>query len=185
MVVRNLNYLELGRFSGNQNRKADDMQIISVVFLDMVLKEYIKKVKDNSESMLHILEEELKYEERSTESGRVAEEELRDQIEMAREELKTLARQKMRDIARHKGNTDVLEETYDSLIEEANNRIEGLTNQLAMVADATNSIIRVNRISKTVIEATLIVIIPRKKQGRSCPCASFGAAYRPPWHSRV
>ena len=126
---------------------------IRIDFLDMVLKEYIKKVKDNSESMLHILEEELKYEERSTESGRVAEEELRAQIEMAREELKTLARQKMRDIARHKGNTDVLEETYDSLIEEANNRIEGLTNQLAMVADATNSIIRVNRISKTVIEA--------------------------------
>jgi stage V sporulation protein T len=119
----------------------------------MVLKEYIKKVKDNSESMLHILEEELKYEERSTESGRVAEEELRAQIEMAREELKTLARQKMRDIARHKGNTDILEETYDALIEEANNHIEGLTNQLAMVADATNSIIRVNRISKTVIEA--------------------------------
>ena len=126
---------------------------IRVDFLDMVLKEYIQKVKDNSESMLHILEEELKYEERSTESGRVAEEELRAQIDMAREELKTLARQKMRDIARHKGNTDVLEETYDSLIEEANNRIEGLTNQLAMVADATNSIIRVNRISKTVIEA--------------------------------
>lgn len=126
---------------------------IRVDFLDMVLKEYIQKVKDNSESMLHILEEELKYEDRSTESGRVAEEELRAQIEMAREELKTLARQKMRDIARHKGNTDVLEETYDSLIEEVNNRIEGLTNQLAMVADATNSIIRVNRISKTVIEA--------------------------------
>ena len=126
---------------------------IRVDFLDMVLKEYIQKVKDNSESMLHILEEELKYEDRSTESGRVAEEELRAQIDMAREELKTLARQKMRDIARHKGNTDVLEETYDSLIEEANNRIEGLTNQLAMVADATNSIIRVNRISKTVIEA--------------------------------
>ena len=126
---------------------------IRVDFLDMVLKEYIQKVKDNSESMLRILEEELKYEECSTESGRVAEEELRAQIDMAREELKTLARQKMRDIARHKGNTDVLEETYDSLIEEANNRIEGLTNQLAMVADATNSIIRVNRISKTVIEA--------------------------------
>ena len=49
--------------------------------MDMVLKEYIKKVKDNSESMLHILEEELKYEERSTESGRVAEEELEYIIE--------------------------------------------------------------------------------------------------------
>ena len=125
---------------------------IRVDFLDTVLKEYIKKVRDNSQYMLHILEEILKHEERSTESARVAEEELRSQIEMAREELKTLARQKIRDIAKHQGNTEVLEETYDSLIEETNNRIEGLTNQLAMVADATNSIIRVNRVTKTVIE---------------------------------
>lgn len=125
---------------------------IRVDFLDMVLKEYIKKVRDNSESMLHVLEEILKHEDRSTENGRRAEEELRRQIELAREELKTLTRQKIRDIARCKGSTEVLEETYDTLIEETNNRIEGLTNQLVMVADATNSIIRVNRVTKNVIE---------------------------------
>ena len=45
-----------------------------------------------------------------------------------------------------------MEETYDALIEEANNRIEGLTNQLALVADTTNTIVKVNRVARSVIE---------------------------------
>jgi hypothetical protein len=125
---------------------------VRVDFLDTVLKEYIKKVKANSESMLHIFEEVLKHEDRSTESGMRAAEELRVQIEMEREELKALTRQKVRDIARHKDNVEVIEETYDALIEESNNRIEGLTNQLVMVANTTNMVVRANRVTRTVIE---------------------------------
>ena len=121
-------------------------------FLDTVLKEYIKKVRDNSSSMLRILEEVLEHEQRSTESSMLAAEELKRQIDAEREELKTLAKQKVRDIARHKDNAEILEETYDALIEEANARIEGLTNQLAMVADTANMIVRVNRVSKTVLD---------------------------------
>ncbi len=121
-------------------------------FLDTVLKEYIKKVKDNSEEMLRVLEEALCHEQRSTESGILASEEIKAQIEAEREELKTLARQKVRDMARHKDNAQIIEETYDALIEETNNRIEGLTNQLAMVADTTNTIVRVNRVTRTVVD---------------------------------
>ena len=121
-------------------------------FLDSVLKEYIEKVSHNSSAMLRILEEMLSHEQRSTESGMLAAEEIKAQIEAEREELKTLTRQKVRDIAKHGDRAQILEETYDALIEEANNRIEGLTNQLTMVADTTNSIVRVNRVSKTVID---------------------------------
>lgn len=121
-------------------------------FLDSVLKEYIKKIRDNSASMLRVLEEVLSHEKQSTDNGLRAEEELKAQIAEEREELRTLAHQKVRDMARHKDNAQIIEETYDSLIEEANNRIEGLTNQLAMVADTTNTIVRVNRVSKTVID---------------------------------
>lgn len=120
--------------------------------LDAVLKEYIQKIKDNSEAMIHVLQAVLENEERSTSNGLQAAEELKRQIEDAREELKVLAHQKIRDLARHKGNAQVLEETYDALIEEANHRIEGLGNQLAMVADATNTTVKVNRVARTVIE---------------------------------
>lgn len=121
-------------------------------FLDSVLKEYVAKVRDNSAAMLRILEEVLSHEERSAGSGKRAAEDLQAQIEAERAELKNLARQKVRDMTRHPDNAEILEETYDSLIEESNSRIEGLTNQLAMVADTTNTMVRVNRVSKTVIE---------------------------------
>lgn len=121
-------------------------------FLDLVIKEYIKKVKDNSASMLNVLNEVLHQEERTTDSAAKAIEELEKQIEIGREDLKELARQKIRDIAHHRENADILEETYDALIEEANNRIRGLINQLEMVTDTHNTVIRVNRVTKTVID---------------------------------
>ena len=125
---------------------------IRVDFLDKMIKQYVARVRDNSASMLHILEETLSHEQRATDSGMLAADELKAQIEEEREELKVLARQKIRDMAKHKDNAEVLEETYDALIEEANNRIEGLTNQLALVADTTNTIVKVNRVARSVIE---------------------------------
>ena len=120
-------------------------------FLDSVLKEYVARVRDNSAAMLHILED-LSHEECSAGNGKRAAEDLQAQIEAERAELKNLARQKVRDLTRHPDRAEILEETYDSLMEESNNRIEGLTNQLAMVADTANTAVRVNRVSKTVIE---------------------------------
>jgi stage V sporulation protein T len=61
-------------------------------------------------------------------------------------------RQKTRDLARAKGNEDVIMEMYDGLIEEAANRIHGLENQIAMTADTRNTIIRANRHAKAVLD---------------------------------
>ena len=135
---------------------------VRIDFLDTVIKEYIKKVRDNSQSMLNVLNEVLSYEERTTESGKRAADEIRIQIDAEREELKALARQKVRDVARHSDNADILEETYDALIEEANNRIRGLTNQLAMVAETTNTIVKVNRVAKTVIDLFNDLLVKEK-----------------------
>lgn len=125
---------------------------VRVDFLDSLLKEYIRKVRDNSAEMLRILQENLNFEKRTTESGMQAADELRKQIEEERAELKVMMRQKIRDVARASGDARIIEETYDALIEEANNRIDGLENQLAMVADTTNTITKVNRVAKTVID---------------------------------
>ena len=69
-------------------------------FLDKMLKQYVKRVRDNSAAMLRILEEMLSHEQRATDSGMIAADELREQIEAEREELKLLARQKIRDMAK-------------------------------------------------------------------------------------
>ena len=50
-------------------------------FLDKMLKQYVKRVRDNSAAMLRILEEMLSHEQRATDSGMIAADELREQIE--------------------------------------------------------------------------------------------------------
>ncbi len=121
-------------------------------FLDGVVKDYIRLVRNNSASMLTVLEEVLAHEEDNTQSAAIATEKLQGEIDAARDELKALARQKIRDMAKHLDTADIVEETYDSLIEETNNRLAGLQNQLAMVADTTSTMVRVNRITKTVLD---------------------------------
>ena len=125
---------------------------IRVDVLDGIIKQYVRRVRDNSASMLRILEEMLSHEQRTTDSGKIAAEELKAQIEAEQTELKLLAREKIRDMAKHKENAKVMEQTYDALIAEANDRIEGLTNQLAMVADTTNTVVKVNRVARSVID---------------------------------
>ena len=125
---------------------------IRVDVLDGIIKQYVRRVRDNSASMLRILEEMLSHEQRTTDSGKIAAEELKAQIEAEQTELKLLAREKIRDMAKHKENAKVMEQTYDALIAEANDRIEGLTNQLAMVADTTNTVVKVNRVAHSVID---------------------------------
>ena len=57
----------------------------------------------------------------------------------------------MRDLARAGDSADVIAETYDGLISEAANRISGLENQLRMIADSNNTMVRVGRLARTVI----------------------------------
>lgn len=140
---------------------------IRVDVLDGIIKQYVRRVRDNSASMLRILEEMLSYEQRTTDSGKIAAEELKAQIEAEQTELKLLAREKIRDMAKHKDNAQIMEETYDALIAEANARIEGLTNQLAMVADTTNIIVKVNRVARSVIDIFNGIINSDKLDKRS------------------
>ena len=69
-----------------------------------------------------------------------------------RAEIKMLARQHVRDIAKHPEREDMLEEIYTEQIDELTLRIEGLRNQMQLAADKHNMIVNVNRTAKTVME---------------------------------
>lgn len=125
---------------------------IRVEVLDRELKRYIAKVCENSEKMIKQLETEISFEPNAVKDSAKAADELSKLIEQEKDSLKILMRQKSRDLARAKGNEDVIMETYDALIEESANRIHGLENQIAMTADTRNTIIRANRHAKTVLE---------------------------------
>ena len=120
-------------------------------FLDSVLKSYIRRVRDNSEGMLRVLEEIISHDGDNAERNLSAVGEIEKEIETAKEELKHLTRQKVRDLARAGDSADVIAETYDGLITEAANRISGLENQLRMIADSNNTMVRVGRLARTVI----------------------------------
>ena len=120
-------------------------------FLDSVLKSYIRKVRDNSEGMIRVLEEVISHDDDNAERNLSAVGEIEKEIETAKEELKHLTRQKVRDLARAGDSADVIAETYDGLISEAANRITGLENQLRMIADSNNTMVRVGRLARTVI----------------------------------
>ena len=120
-------------------------------FLDSVLKSYIRKVRDNSEGMLRVLEEVISHDGDNAERNLSAVGEIEKEIETAKEELKHLTRQKVRDLARAGDSAEVIAETYDGLITEAANRISGLENQLRMIADSNNTMVRVGRLARTVI----------------------------------
>lgn len=53
---------------------------------------------------------------------------------------------------KHPGQEEALEATYDELESDLSRRMEGLQNQIQMTADKRNTIIRVNRATKTALE---------------------------------
>lgn len=123
-----------------------------VDLLDDLLKSYVRKVRDNSAEMIERLQKSIADEKVETKNSQSTIEILNGQIENAKSELKILSRQKARDILKHPEREEILEETYGEMLDELTLRIEGLKNQLAMTTDKHNSIIKVNRVAKTVLE---------------------------------
>ena len=132
--------------------KACSSHHIRADFLDTVLKDYIQIVKDNSSSMIDYLKASIKEQKRETAPAINLVSEIQDKIAEQEEILRNLIMDRTRDKVRNPKNADAIEEVYNELIDKANNKLEGLKNELKLVMDSTNTVIRVNRISKTVLE---------------------------------
>lgn len=122
-----------------------------VDMLDELLRSFIRQVKDNSEIMLEKLQESINRERTETSSSKSVVEVLEQQMEDTRSEIKMLARQHVKDIAKHPEREEILEEIYSEQIDELTLRLEGLRNQMQLAADKHNMIVKVNRTSKTVM----------------------------------
>ena len=123
-----------------------------VDMLDEILKSYIRKVKDNSESMLEQLQESIDKEQKETSSSKDVIKMLEQQIEDVKTEIKLLNRQHVKDLAKHPEREDILEELHQEQIDELTLRIEGLKNQIQLTSEKHNMIVSLNRTAKTVIE---------------------------------
>lgn len=120
--------------------------------LDKLLKEYIRRVRDNSADMIERLKDSIAKEKTETKNSKATIDIINEQIDSAKAEIKMLTRQQTRDLMKHPDRADILEETYSEMLDELTLRIEGLKNQAALAADKHNSVIKINRTAKTVLD---------------------------------
>ena len=135
-----------------RGRKACTSHHIRVDKLDELVKDYVRKVKENSAQMLDRLNADLARETEDIAETEKAAQNLTAVLDDLQAELKATKRQRVRDIMKHPEQEALLEETYDEMESDLSRRIEGIRNQIDMSADKRNPIIRVNRAAKTALE---------------------------------
>ena len=135
-----------------RGRKACTSHHIRVDKLDELVKDYVRKVKENSAQMLDRLNADLAHETDDIAETEKAAQNLTAVLDDLQAELKATKRQRVRDIMKHPEQESLLEETYDEMENDLSRRIDGIKNQIDMSADKRNTIIRVNRAAKTAME---------------------------------
>ena len=125
---------------------------IRVETLDALVKDYVRKVRDNSGTMLERLNADLEKEQVDIAETKRTEENLEALLLDKQEELKATKRQRIRDIMKHPEQEELLEETYDELEAELTQRIAGIQHQIEFASDKRNTIIRINRVAKTAMD---------------------------------
>ena len=133
--------------------KACTSHHIRVEKLDEMIKHYVQIVKNNSEQMLAQLNANISEEEEDVQETERSAANLEDVLSELQEELKATKRQRIRDIVKHPDQEKLLEETYDELEEDLAHRIAGLQNQIELTLDKRNTIIRINRVAQTALDA--------------------------------
>ena len=125
---------------------------IRVDKLDELLKIYVKRVMDHSASMLEQLNKDLAHETEDVVETEQSADNLAAVLDELRDELKATKRQRIRDIMKHPDQEALLEQTYDEMESDLQKKIEGLNNQIDMLSDKRNTILRVNRVAKTAMD---------------------------------
>lgn len=120
--------------------------------LDMLLKAYIKRVKENSEDMILRLQAAIKNEPIYINHNTNLVDKLEGDLEAAKSQLKSLAKQKIRELQRRPEHSDTIEEMYDEMEKEQLQMIEGLKSQINIAMNKRNDLVNINRKAKTVID---------------------------------
>lgn len=125
---------------------------IRVDTLDAIVKAYLQMVRDTSSEMIDNLQETIAAEEKQIQTTNNTLEQFEEMIDDTKAEKKALMRQCARDIARKPEREKDIQETYDELIMECDERIEGLENQIKMTYDKHNTVVSANRTAQLAID---------------------------------
>ena len=125
---------------------------IRVDTLDAIVKAYLQMVRDTSSEMIENLQQTIAEEEKQIQTTSNTLEQLEEMIDDTKAEKKALLRQCARDIARKPEREKDIQETYDELITECDERIEGLENQIKLTYDKHNTVVSANRTAQLAID---------------------------------
>lgn len=132
--------------------KACTSHHIRVDVLDEVLKGYLREVKKTSAKMINKLNKSIEEEAEQIRKKDESEDDLEKKLIDVRTERAMLSRQMTREIMRDLSKEDLIVETYQPLLDECDSTIEGIQNQIMLTRDKRNTVIRVNRIAKEMID---------------------------------
>ena len=135
-----------------RGKKACTSHHTRVDLLDRLLKRYIQKVKDNSGYMLAELNTMLKSHLEEAEKLELPIDQLQESLDLAMAELKSIKKQRIRDIMKAPEREVFINEIYYEMEEEQEKKIESIQKQLELVADKRNMMIQVTRATKTVLD---------------------------------
>ena len=135
-----------------RGRKGCTSHHIRVDRLDYLLKEYVRRVMENSASMLEQLNRDIENGQEDVTETEISADRLAEIMVDLQAELKATKRQRIRDIMKHPEQEAILEETYGEMEAELQKKIEGIRNQIEMLSDKRNTILRVNRAAKTAMD---------------------------------
>lgn len=123
-----------------------------VDMLTSVIKSYVKAIMENSKEMMTEINKNIAEEEKAENKSFRKSPDYEDQLLSAKEELKITMREKVRQLQKNPSQADILEETYDELLTEIENKIIGIEKQIEFASERENTVIRVNRIAKTALD---------------------------------
>ncbi len=125
---------------------------IRVDTLDELVKDYLRKVRETSAQMIEKLQADIQKQDKDLEEKEIAADNMEEVLEELQEELRIAKRQRIRDLTKRPQNEAIINETYDEMEADIENRISSLSKQIEMTKDRENTIIRINRAAKTAIE---------------------------------
>lgn len=125
---------------------------IRVDKLDELLKSYVRKLMENSASMLEQLNRDLARENDEIAETEQSADHLAEVLDELMEEMKVTKRQRIREIMKKPEREAEIEATYDELEEELQKKIDGLNHQIDLLSDRRNTVIQVNRAAKTALD---------------------------------
>lgn len=136
---------------------------IRVDVLDTVLKKYVERIMKTSDKMIAELEKNISNEADDLKSNADSVADLQVDLARAKEEYKATQKQKIRDIMKaDEEQRDMIEEAYEDIENELISKIEGLEKQTALMVERRNQTIEVNRIAKNAIEIFKDIVNKRK-----------------------